>query len=658
MKFRCKKCRTQYTIADEKVRGKVIKVRCKRCRSLIVIRGSDARPRPGASPAAGGKRDTGMERELDDAFDHMVDRRAGGPGDGAPAGAGPAGKDEWYYGLDGAELGPYSLAQMKEMAAKGQLDDQHFVWREGMKDWLPVEDVPELFRVVSPSGRMPPPPPPPRAPKRKTVPPDGRAGHEQKAAEDERRRAEEARKKAEAARSAEEAKKRAEAERKRTEEERSKKAGRKAPADTGTHAPPGESSGEFDEKTPAAFMPPEQLRKKTDPPARVSFRGGVRKDEHGRMDLIERVYEKRERVRADRTADRIAEHFFVPEDADIPGEDAPLPAPPVGDVDALARQLHEESIQEEHQQLQHDPIAVLVKRDQPGQSQQSKVTKMVVAQAGMGAAGKSRRLLITLLSVAGILGLVGAGGYLAYSQGWFAGTGFGRLADSVESAGLAPADMTLPDNFDDLSPAERRRLREALWERRKEQRERNSRTPARRAYPNAPEGPRYTKRGMELKRFYEQQSETKDEVLPRGPDGALISLAPAGIDMPSSTIDGAPLPDPGAKVEIIPQAPAAGPQRLTDLQIHQVIQKNFRQVHSCHQRQLKRDSRVAGKMYVVARVKPDGKVARVRIKTAKFHGTFVEGCLTRKIARWQFPSFRGEAYDVTFPLLLTTRGGP
>jgi len=625
MKFRCKKCRTQYTIADEKVRGKVIKVRCKRCQNLIVIRSSDAPARPGASPPSGGGQDAGMERELDHAFKNMVAPGAGRPGSDAAAGALPAGKDEWYFGLDGAEHGPYTFAQMKDMAARGQLDDQHFVWREGMKDWLPVEDVPGLFRVLSPSGRMPPPPPPPRARKRQTGPPDHRPAEEkQKKAEAERRRAEEARKKAEAdAREVQQ-----------------------------------ESSAGFDEKTPAAFLPPEQLRRKTDRPAQASFRGGMRKDEHGRMDLIERVYQKRERVRADRTADRIAEHFFVPEDAHVPGEDAPLPAPPVGDVDALARQLHEESIQEEHEQLQHDPIAVLVKRDQPGQSQQSKVTKMVVAQAGMGAAGKGRRLLITLLSVVGILGLVGAGGYLAYSQGWFAGEGFGQLADSVAETGPGPGDMALPANFSELSPAERRRLREALWEKRKEQRTPDSRTPARRTTLNNLGDPGYSRRGLELKRFYDQQSETKDEVLPRGPDGALISMTPAGIDMPSSTIDGPPMPDSGAKIEVVPQAPAAGSQRLTDLQIHQVIQKNFRQVHSCHQRQLKRDSRVAGKMYVVARVKPDGRVARVHIKTAKFHGTFVEECLTKKIKRWEFPSFKGEAYDVTFPLLLTTREGP
>ena len=44
MKFVCDKCRTKYTIADEKVRGKVLKIRCKNCGNIIEVREPSTRP--------------------------------------------------------------------------------------------------------------------------------------------------------------------------------------------------------------------------------------------------------------------------------------------------------------------------------------------------------------------------------------------------------------------------------------------------------------------------------------------------------------------------------------------------------------------------------------------------------------------------------------
>src|SRR5262252_4889214 len=66
MKFVCDRCQTKYSIADERVRGKVLKVKCKTCANLITVReargpsvaglptlssGGAARPRTGAQAA-------------------------------------------------------------------------------------------------------------------------------------------------------------------------------------------------------------------------------------------------------------------------------------------------------------------------------------------------------------------------------------------------------------------------------------------------------------------------------------------------------------------------------------------------------------------------------------------------------------------------------
>src|SRR5262245_23409441 len=38
MKFQCDRCKTRYSIADERVRGKILKIRCKNCSAVITVR--------------------------------------------------------------------------------------------------------------------------------------------------------------------------------------------------------------------------------------------------------------------------------------------------------------------------------------------------------------------------------------------------------------------------------------------------------------------------------------------------------------------------------------------------------------------------------------------------------------------------------------------
>ena len=38
MKFHCDRCKTRYSIADDRVRGKILKIRCKNCSAVITVR--------------------------------------------------------------------------------------------------------------------------------------------------------------------------------------------------------------------------------------------------------------------------------------------------------------------------------------------------------------------------------------------------------------------------------------------------------------------------------------------------------------------------------------------------------------------------------------------------------------------------------------------
>jgi hypothetical protein len=59
----------------------------------------------------------------------------------------------WYFSQGGAQQGPVPLAQLKQMAAAGQVRPMDLVWQAGMPQWTPAGNVPALFGT----GAAPPP---------------------------------------------------------------------------------------------------------------------------------------------------------------------------------------------------------------------------------------------------------------------------------------------------------------------------------------------------------------------------------------------------------------------------------------------------------------------------------------------------------------------
>lgn len=50
----------------------------------------------------------------------------------------------WYYNVAGELYGPVSIFDLRTMAAGGNLRADDYVWKEGMPNWLPIAQVPEL----------------------------------------------------------------------------------------------------------------------------------------------------------------------------------------------------------------------------------------------------------------------------------------------------------------------------------------------------------------------------------------------------------------------------------------------------------------------------------------------------------------------------------
>jgi predicted Zn finger-like uncharacterized protein len=142
MKFVCDKCNTRYSIADERVHGRVLKIRCKACNHVITVR--EEHPAAAAAPPAG---------SLEDAFSGFNEEATRVSTSPPPA---AEGADEWYVSFDGDQEGPLPLQRaLDRVRLERPRGKECFCWRAGFFVWLPVDDVPEFAPALV--AKVPPP---------------------------------------------------------------------------------------------------------------------------------------------------------------------------------------------------------------------------------------------------------------------------------------------------------------------------------------------------------------------------------------------------------------------------------------------------------------------------------------------------------------------
>lgn len=59
---------------------------------------------------------------------------------------------QWYYSKNGNQLGPIGTEEIQSKLASGEIASSDLVWKDGLADWLPAGQVPEL-RVVNQATR-------------------------------------------------------------------------------------------------------------------------------------------------------------------------------------------------------------------------------------------------------------------------------------------------------------------------------------------------------------------------------------------------------------------------------------------------------------------------------------------------------------------------
>jgi len=124
MKISCQSCQAKYTIADDKVLGKIVKIRCKKCGDTIVVNGGG-----GTGEAVS----TSVFPE-------------------APAPQG--GPEPWTVNVGDGDQRTMTDPEIVAAYQAGVVTDDTYCWRDGMGDWLPLREVDALAEACGATRAM------------------------------------------------------------------------------------------------------------------------------------------------------------------------------------------------------------------------------------------------------------------------------------------------------------------------------------------------------------------------------------------------------------------------------------------------------------------------------------------------------------------------
>ncbi|MEZ4441774.1 MAG: zinc-ribbon domain-containing protein [Polyangiaceae bacterium] len=114
MKITCGSCAAKYTVSDDKVQGKTVKVKCRKCGAVIVV------------SSTGEVQTTG----------------------GGSAAASSGGGATYTVSVSDTDQRNMSMSEVIQAYNEGIIDAETYVWAEGMDDWLPLKDVDSIVDAL------------------------------------------------------------------------------------------------------------------------------------------------------------------------------------------------------------------------------------------------------------------------------------------------------------------------------------------------------------------------------------------------------------------------------------------------------------------------------------------------------------------------------
>jgi predicted Zn finger-like uncharacterized protein len=116
MKITCQACQSKYTIADDKIQGKVAKIRCRKCGATVLVDASTGTAPNGSAP---------------------------------PPGAAPG---AWLVNVGEGDERSMQLADVIDAYNTGVITAETFLWKEGMGDWQPLSEIAEIVEALNQTG--------------------------------------------------------------------------------------------------------------------------------------------------------------------------------------------------------------------------------------------------------------------------------------------------------------------------------------------------------------------------------------------------------------------------------------------------------------------------------------------------------------------------
>ena len=140
MKFVCDRCQTRYTVADEKIRQRIVRIRCKNCGGVITLHAGEVIAGPQDASA----------RHSSNLAAVPADVRAS-----SKVSRPPVRRSEWFIAVDGVEKGPLNCAEATQYIVMLGPNRVVHVWKEGMDEWKRPEDVAIIAQELSALKRAP-----------------------------------------------------------------------------------------------------------------------------------------------------------------------------------------------------------------------------------------------------------------------------------------------------------------------------------------------------------------------------------------------------------------------------------------------------------------------------------------------------------------------
>lgn len=177
MRFLCQHCKSKYTISDDKIRNKRLKIRCKKCHNIIEVIDPYRSARHSSMPSGDGPLlDEPVSLVLPDPDEpsstptHSLEDQFAASFQNNPASAHQVGtpgllnnlkqqaasleKDEtdqpiWFIAINNAPVGPTTARAIHKYKRSGRVTDDSLTWKEGMPDWAPLRNCKELIGLLA-----------------------------------------------------------------------------------------------------------------------------------------------------------------------------------------------------------------------------------------------------------------------------------------------------------------------------------------------------------------------------------------------------------------------------------------------------------------------------------------------------------------------------